>query len=98
MKDADIAEEQLDIVCEMIKKYFLEVSTVEFSAAACLVEELNVNSSRRAVEIILQCSGCDGNTFCFKDLPVWVQSRYGNEQNVKSGMNVLVKFGGDGTS
>lgn len=94
LPEEDVAKEFMDIVCNMVRKYFSKINTIELAAASCLIQELKYHPSRRVVESILQCASCDenGKKFLFNHLSSTVRNRYENDVNISNGKGVMIRI------
>lgn len=87
------AQEDIDIICMMIKKYYNDVSLMEKSVLNVLLKEMENSGSRRSAEKMIFCSTVkDSHIFCFNNLPVHIQRIYRNKPYVKDYKHVLFEF------
>lgn len=94
MSETEVMWELMDVVCIIVKKYFKKVVEIEFSAMACLIQELKYHPSRRVLESIMQCASCAENDtqFLFDHLTETVKRRYANETEVSKGKGIIIEF------
>jgi len=94
MSPKEMADEYMDVVYNIVKGYFNNIDTIDYSAMMCLMKELEYHPSRRCIESVLMCASCPerNKKSLFSHLPNSVRNRYKNDKSVQNCKGTMVKF------